>query len=74
MRKAFFTLAFLFSVLCAKAEDGHSLWLRYNQDVRHVDITVNRDSKTINLAVEELQKGWKGMPVSLVVAITKYTI
>ncbi len=68
MRKAFFTLAFLFSVLCAKAEDGHSLWLRYNQDVRHVDITVNRDSKTINLAVEELQKGWKGMPVSLVVA------
>lgn len=47
------------------AEDGSRLWLRQSTDA-HAQITVPRQSPTLNIAVRELKQAWKGLPVTLV--------
>ena len=49
----------IFTVLCLKAEDGHNLWLRY-KSTGTVNIVCSRNSATLSIAREELQKGWSG--------------
>ena len=47
------------------AEDGSRLWLRQTAGDSIVHISIPRQSPTLNIAAEELSKGWKGVPVEL---------
>ena len=47
------------------AEDGSRLWLRQTAGDSIVHISIPRQSPTLNIAAEELRKGWKGVPVEL---------
>ena len=63
--RALFILTFLYFFLSdAQAEDGSALWLR-GSTYGKAEITCKRQSPTLNIAVSELQKAWKGVPVSL---------
>ena len=62
--KKVFLLFFLVSSL--KAEDGHQLWL-YNQTAKTVKIVCIKQSATLNIARQELEKGWQGNPGAEVV-------
>lgn len=58
-----FVVSFAVSV---SAEDGSSLWLRYQSTGAKADIKCEKQSPTLNIAVSELQKFWEGgMPVML---------
>ncbi|WP_352421555.1 alpha-glucuronidase [Proteiniphilum sp.] len=58
-------LLFWFSEGYLKAEDGGRLWLRA-ETTATAQVTTNRKSPTITIAVEELKTQWKGAPVQLV--------
>lgn len=63
-------LLILTALLCGSlfgiyAEDGSDLWLRQKGGTQ-TDITASRHSATLNIAIAELRRGWKGLPVSLV--------
>lgn len=60
-----FYIAIVFVTQMA-AEDGSHLWLRLPVNA-HAEISVPRQSPTLNIAVEELQQAWKGAPVRLVI-------
>ncbi|MDO4165449.1 MAG: alpha-glucuronidase [Bacteroides sp.] len=49
----------------SKAEDGSRLWLR-QADNAQAKVNIPRSSPTLNIAAEELQKAWKGLPIDLV--------
>lgn len=51
--------------VATRAEDGSRLWLRQSAD-RHAQVTAPKHTPTLDIAVGELQRSWKGMPVSLV--------
>jgi len=71
MIKTLIITAFLFCQLHSRAEDGYSLWLRYNltENValreRYLQQThsiwIGTDSETLKAAAEELEKGIVGM-------------
>jgi alpha-glucuronidase len=52
-------LVFFLSVMAAKAEDGHQLWLR-GQSAHQVNVICSGNSATLNIARQELQQGWQG--------------
>ena len=61
----------LFFCLSSHAEDGSALWLRYATGTK-AEINCRKQSPTLNIAVSELQKYWKGgLPVALEVNATK---
>ena len=60
-----FYIAIVFVTQMA-AEDGSHLWLRLPVNA-HAEISAPRQSPTLNIAVEELQQAWKGVPVRLVI-------
>lgn len=61
----------LFFCLSSRAEDGSALWLRYATGTK-AEISCRKQSPTLNIAVSELQKHWKGgIPVALEVNATK---
>jgi len=59
-----FLLFFIVSSL--KAEDGHKLWLR-NQNPKPVKIICSKQSATLDIAQQELKRGWQGTPGASIV-------
>ena len=47
-----------------QAEDGSRLWLRQSA-VAAVEVEIPKQSQTLQIAADELRKGWLGQPVSL---------
>ena len=59
------TLALFFNFFSARAEDGSALWLRYVTGEK-AEITCQKQSPTLNIAVSELQSFWqRKIPVAL---------
>jgi alpha-glucuronidase len=52
------------------AEDGHNLWLR-NKNTGTVNVVCAKNSPTLTIAREELQKGWQGKDGASVVFTIK---
>ena len=52
------------------ADDGSRLWLRAEYDAK-AQVSANKKSATIDLALKELQTQWKGAPIQLVLANDK---
>ena len=67
MKKTLFLLATMLFCIAASAEDGHDLWLRYNE-VNKAKVTANKQSATIDIAISELKHYWQGAKVQLVVS------
>ncbi len=63
-RKYLSIITLLLFVIQISAEDGSRLWLR-NDTSNHSNITCNNNSQTAAIAVDELQKEWKGVPITL---------
>jgi len=65
MKQIVYIMFFLWLLPAALfAEDGSRLWLRYDDNC-NAQVTANRKSQTIDIAVNELKNHWKGVPVSL---------
>jgi alpha-glucuronidase len=58
--------------LIAYAEDGNRLWLRADHSAQ-AEVTANKQSPAIAIAVKEVQTQWQGAPVQLKIARTKQT-
>ena len=65
-RKYLSIITLLLFVIQISAEDGSRLWLR-NDTSNHANITCNNASQTAKIAVDELQKAWKGAPITLTI-------
>ena len=65
-RKYLSIITLLLFVIQISAEDGSRLWLR-NDTSNHANITCNNASQTAEIAVDELQKAWKGAPITLTI-------
>jgi alpha-glucuronidase len=68
MKRRFFSICLIVSVLCLNAQDGHELWLR-NKVTVPVKVVSSKTSPMINLAIQELQQGWQGQ-AGVTVALT----
>ena len=66
-----FTIAF-FLLSGLSAEDGSRLWLRNDTDA-NAQVTSNKKSATIDIAIREIRTQWKGAPVKLNVVKNKNT-
>lgn len=64
MKQLFSIILFIFILHPVAAEDGSRLWLRYAVD-GNADITCKKQSPMLRVAVTELQRAWKGVPVTL---------
>ena len=64
MRRLLYIIASLMFTLQMVAENGSHLWLRQSQGTQ-TEITANRQSTTIRLAIQELKNAWRGEPVML---------
>lgn len=66
MKHKVITLLYIVTIFAASvsAEDGSRLWLRYATGA-NATITASRPSPTLDIAVNELQKAWRGDPVNL---------
>jgi alpha-glucuronidase len=58
---------FLALSLTVHAEDGSRLWLRADNTAQ-ANVTANRQSPVVAVAVKELQTQWQGVPVQLKIA------
>ena len=54
---SFFLLVFF--VMNISAEDGHDLWLR-QKSTGNVTVVCDKNSPTLQLAIQELKQGWQG--------------
>lgn len=70
MKQLFSIILFIFILHPVAAEDGSRLWLRYAVD-GNADITCKKQSPMLRVAVSELQRAWKGAPVTLELLRTK---
>jgi len=50
----------------AYAENGSSLWLRYEQG-NQSEIYSNKNTPTLQTAIQVLKEAWKGAPVTLTI-------
>ncbi len=69
MKKTIFLFLNLFLALAVYADDGHLLWLQPSEDARATTARVllqGQESATTALARQELERGWNGSQVSLV--------
>ena len=69
-RKYLGTLVLFFTVVAAKAENGHELWLR-KHNVNPVNVVCTKSSATMKIAQEELQQGWQGKTGATIVLTIK---
>jgi alpha-glucuronidase len=70
MKKAITYFILLSFVLNIYAENGHNLWLR-NKTTGLVDIVCTKNSPTLTIAKQELEKGWQGKSGAKVVLTIK---
>ena len=63
-------LALFLTVLAAKADDGHELWLR-KQKANPVTVVCSKQSATLEIAKQELLQGWLGKAGETVVLTIK---
>jgi alpha-glucuronidase len=71
MKKIIFSIASLIIVLAIHAQEGHELWLR-NKTAVPVTVVCAKNSPTLTIAKQELQKGWHGQPnATVTLTITK---
>ncbi|MDR0811319.1 MAG: alpha-glucuronidase, partial [Paludibacter sp.] len=56
-----------FGISALKAEDGSRLWLRYNSGANATVTSKVKNSKTTEIAIEELKSQWRGTPVELLI-------
>ncbi len=68
--KVLLSLFMLIQSVFLQAEDGHNLWLRANSS-SPVNVICTKKSATIDIAREELQKGWLGKTGESVVLTVK---
>jgi alpha-glucuronidase len=65
-RKYLSIITLLLFAIQVSAEDGSRLWLR-NDTSNHANVICNNKSQTTAIAVDELQKAWKGIPITLLI-------
>jgi alpha-glucuronidase len=70
MRKFLATVAIMGTVLIAKADTGHDLWLR-PYPANKVNISCDKNSPTIEIAKQELIAGWRGLSNATIKLIIK---
>ena len=65
----------LLSIICicilqmAYAENGSSLWLRYEQG-NQSEIYSNKNTPTLQTAIQVLKEAWKGAPVTSITTMS----
>ncbi len=64
MKKLIFTILTILNALCAQAEDGHRLWLRYDIS-KTAQVEAPAGSPTISIAKGELENYFQGSHVML---------
>ena len=70
MKKNFLLFFLLLIPFLSNAEDGSKLWLRAEADCS-AEVTSNKKSPLISIAIDELHTQWKGAPVRLTVVKNK---
>ena len=65
-----FNLVFIIASFYVSAEDGHELWLRKKIPVP-VNVICEKNSPTLNIAIQELQQGWQGKPAASITLTIK---
>ena len=60
------SLLFFIFALQIHAEDGSRLWLPSETNKRQAHVSSNSQNPTIDIAIQELQRQWKGAPVQLI--------
>jgi len=65
MKITFFVSVLISLTIYLHAEDGHKLWLR-NKSSGSVNVVCKKNSPTLAIAKEELEKGWQGKDKALV--------
>lgn len=69
MRKIIILLLIIIPFV-SKAEDGSRLWLRAETNC-NAEVTCNKQSQVISVAMHEIQSQWKGAPVRLMILNNK---
>jgi alpha-glucuronidase len=70
MKTSVAIILFVLTSLSLCAEDGHDLWLR-SKSTGNVNVVCSKNSPTLTIAVQELQKGWRGKAGSTVALLIK---
>ncbi|MDR2651873.1 MAG: alpha-glucuronidase, partial [Prevotellaceae bacterium] len=70
LRLPLFTFVILVLSLKSNAEDGSRLWLPADANT-NAQVSANKKSPTITIAIQELQKHWYGTPIQLIISSTK---
>jgi alpha-glucuronidase len=70
LRLPLFTIVILVLSFRLNADDGSRLWLRADADA-NAQVSANKTSPAITVAIQELQKQWHGTPIQLVISSTK---
>ena len=70
MRKSILLICICAISMVLNAETGAKLWLRADVN-NHATVKANKQSPTIDVAIEELQSQWKGKPIQLVIGRVK---
>lgn len=65
MKQTILSLLIAFYPLLSQAEDGHALWLRY-KPCNKANIIAPQGGPTLQLAVDELQRYWRGPALKLI--------
>lgn len=71
IRTYFFTAICLLSSVNLEAEDGHKLWLR-SQNTGPVNVVCSKNSATLDIARQELHRGWQGKSGGSLVLTVKH--
>ena len=73
MRAGIISIFFIFCTPGLWAQDGHQLWLPGHKALP-VNVVCNRNSQTLQIAMQELRQGWQGTSAATVkLAIKKDT-
>lgn len=70
MKRFFLILSFFSLCLSLAAEDGSRLWLG-TENFANADVTANKRTPTIDIALKELTDQWMGGPVKLLITKNK---
>ena len=61
MKKTILSIFLFCTIIIVDAQNGHDLWLSPTNHAP-VNVVSLKKSATLNIAVQELQKGWQGQP------------
>lgn len=70
MKTSVAIILFVLTSLSLCAEEGHDLWLS-GKSTGNVNVVCSKKSPTLTIAVQELQKGWRGKAGSTVALLIK---